>query len=316
MRIAVAVWTACTIVLGAAVAGADTVELKNGDKLEGVILEQDDDKTVLEHPLLGRIVIPANDIKEPEEDKEKPGLFGTRILAGWTRGISAGIGGASGKSKEFSMNADLGLSRETERNRMRYVARFVRARSSNETTDNAFDTRYVHDFLFPPSSWFPFAAASYRLDSQQDWLHRLGAQGGVGYEFIKNDTWEVIGRAGGGISQTLGDERAHAPPDGDPNTRPAKIGDDPVRTEPNGLAALELTWNYYEGQSLSAATLYLPDLSDTPEYRSESRAEWKIAAGFVQGLAFKFGTSFIYDSHELDKKKRDFRYYANLAYDF
>jgi len=320
MRIVVAALAVWMVVLGATLAGAETVELKSGEKLEGAILEQDDQKTVLQHLVLGRIEIPASEIKQPEEKPVQPGLFGTSFLRGWNKAVSAGLGGSTGKSHEFSLNADLNLNRETERHRMQYVARFKRARSEGTTSENALDTRYIHDFLFPPSSWFPFATAAYRLDSQQDWLHRLSAQTGVGYEFVKNDEWEVIGRVGGGVSQTLSDERAKSctviTPPPPTNEICDKQGSDPTRTEPNALLALQLLWNYAEGQSLSGATLYLPDLADAPDYRSESRAEWKIAIGVIEGLGFKVGTSFIYDTHEAGSNKRDHLYYANLVYDF
>ncbi len=308
MRISVAVFTAWTLLFAlfaGATAFADTVELKSGEKLEGVILEKDDYKIVLQHDVLGRIEIPTTEIKKPEKKPEKPGLFGTWFLRGWNKSLAAGASGSSGKSNEVNANVDLNLNRETERHRMQYVARYNFVRASHDTTEDAFDTRYTHDFLFPPSAWFPFLTASYRLDTQQEYLHRLGANAGVGYEFIKSDEWEVIGRAGGGIAQTLDDRR-----------NDTTQGKDPVRTEPNALAGLQALWNYHEGQSLSANTLYLLDLADAPNYRSESRAEWKLAVGFVEGMAFKLGTSFIYDSHEVDKFKRELRYYANLVYDF
>lgn len=313
MRIAMAA-TAALIIVWAGAARADTVELKSGEKLEGTVLEKTDEQIVMEHPVLGRIIIPASELK-PEEEIE-PGLFGTKVLEGWSKALSAGFSGSSGKSKETSINADLNLNRETERNRMQFVSRYFFARSSGNTTENAWDSRYIHDFLFPERSWFPFLTGNFRIDTQQDWRYRLSAQTGFGYEFLKNDEWELIGRLGGGIAQTLGDYRDHEEPDGNPATRPRKVGPDPVRTEPDALAALQMTWNYYDGQSLSAATLYLLDLADVPNYRSESRAEWKLAVGLVEGLAFKVGTSFIYDSHEIGKLKRDFRYYGNLVYDF
>lgn len=315
MRIAMAVTTALIIVCAGA-ARADTVELESGDKLEGEILEKNDEQIVMQHPTLGRIVIPMSDVKPAEEEKVEPGLFGTKVLEGWSKALSAGVSGSSGKSKENTANVDLNLNRETERNRMLFASRYFLARSSGNTTENAWDTRYTHDFLFPGHSFFPFLTLNYRMDTQQDWRHRLSGQAGGGYEFVKNEEWEVIGRLGGGISQTLGDYRDHEEPDGNPATRPAKVGPNPVRTEPNALAGLQTLWNYYDGQSLSAVTLYLLDLADVPNYRSESRAEWKLAVGPVEGLAFKLGTSFIYDSHEIGKLKRDFRYYGNLVYDF
>jgi hypothetical protein len=304
MTAALSAW----MLLCGSAAWADTVELKSGEKLEGVILEQDDQTLVLQHDVLGRIEIPMTEVKPPEEEEVTPGLFGTSILRGWNKAVSAGVSGSSGKSKEITVNADLHLSRELERHRTQFVARFNRARSEGSTSENALDTRFVHDFLFPPSSWFPFITVAYRLDSQQDWLHRLSGQTGVGYDFIRDEEWEFTGRIGGGVSQTLTDERR--------KEAGQKVGEDPIRTEPNSMASLQLLWNYYEGQSLSAATLYLLDLKEAPDYRSESRAEWKIAMGFVQGLAFKLGTSFIYDSHEQGSNKRDFRYYGNLVYDF
>ncbi len=305
MRFWLAVGAVLAVVCGAMAVSAETIELRTGEKLEGVILEQDDEKVVLQHLVLGRIEIPKADIKEPEEEVEKPGLFGTPILRGWNKSLSAGINGSTGKSEEVSANAQLNLNRETERHRMQYIGTYVVSRTEGSTGEHFFDTRYVHDLLFPPTNWFPFVTASYRWDTKQDWEHRVGGQAGVGYQFLDTDEWNLIGRVGSGVSQTIGDERSEP-----------KSGDAPTRTEPNVLAAIQMAWNYTEGQSLTAATLYLLDAGDAPEYRSESRGEWKIAVGLVEGLGFKAGVAYIYDSHEEGSNKKDFRYYGNIVYDF
>ncbi len=132
----------------------------------------------------------------------------------------------------------------------------------------------------------------------------------------------MIGRAGTGIAQTLTDDRAKScvstGPESDP-TDPficTKIGDDPVRTEWNGLLAAQLAWNMMEGMKLSWDTSYQPDFLDLPNFRLESRAEWKISIGYIEGLAFKLGGVYIYDAHETDEARNDRRYYANLVYDF
>ena len=78
-----------------AAARAETIELVTGDKLEGVtILEQNAERWIVEHPLLGRVEIPVDQIKPP--NKRSRGLFGTSLLAGWSRSISAGFSGSSG----------------------------------------------------------------------------------------------------------------------------------------------------------------------------------------------------------------------------
>ena len=104
MRIAAMVLAIWMGVCGSAL--AETVELKSGEKLEGTILDSNDDYVEMEHAVLGRIKIPADEIKPPEEPKVKPGLFGTSFLEGWNKALSAGLSGSDGKSNEISANVD------------------------------------------------------------------------------------------------------------------------------------------------------------------------------------------------------------------
>jgi hypothetical protein len=54
-----------TLLLSASAANAETIELKSGDKLENVVvIERSEDRLVLEHPVLGRLEIPAIEVKE------------------------------------------------------------------------------------------------------------------------------------------------------------------------------------------------------------------------------------------------------------
>ena len=295
-----AVWMGlCTAAL------AESVELVSGEKLEGVILERSDDSIEMEHPILGRIRIPNEDIKPPEEPKLKPGLFGTGFLEGWNKSLSAGLSGSDGKSNEISADADFTLQREVERHRSNYEARFNFDRGDGDTSEDQFFSKYVHDFLFPDSEIFVFVAGAYLLDTQQDWLHRLSGEAGVGHPILQTKEWGVLARLGCGVSRTLDDRRG-----------PSSTADDPLRTELNGLVGLEATWIYLEGQSFSLNSQYLHDFSDLSGLRSESGAEWKIDVGVVQGLGFKLGVNFIYDSHEQGTLRRDLRYYANIGYDF
>lgn len=298
LAIALVAWVGlCTAVR------ADTVELVSGEKLEGEILDRNADYVEMEHPILGRIQIPIEDIEPAEQPK--PGLFGTTFLEGWNKALSAGLSGSDGKSNEISANADLSLKREVARHRSSYVARFNFDRSDGDTSEDRFFTKYVHDFLFPDADFFVFLAGSYLLDTQLDWLHRVSGEAGVGHRILETDEWGVLARLGGGASRTLNDRRG-----------PSSTADDPVRTEANALVGVEATWRYREGQSLSLNSLYLHDVSDLSGLRSESRGEWKIDVALIEGLGLKLGTSFIYDSHEQGKLRRDLRYYANIGYDF
>ncbi len=284
---------------------AETIELENGDKIEGAILEKNDQVWIVEHPVLGRLEIPVDEIKPPEEENVKPGVFGTSFLKGWDKALSAGFNGSSGKSRDANINFDAHLKRETERNRMDWVARYYFSSTDKSTSDNQFDTRYVHDLLIPDAKWFPFASPHYRYDAEQNWNHRFGLDVGVGYEVLKTEKWDVLGRLGGGFAQTLTDDRDDT-----------SVGTDPVRSEWLGLAGLRLGWAMMKGMSVSWDTAYQPNFSDLPNFRLESRAEWKVAIGYVEGLSFKLGGSYIYDGHETDKTRNDRKYYGNLVYDF
>ena len=70
-------------------AQTETIELSNGDKVTGAVVERTNEKIVLTHDLFGRIEIPLAEVKPPEPPN--PGLFGTGFLAGWTRTFSLGV---------------------------------------------------------------------------------------------------------------------------------------------------------------------------------------------------------------------------------
>lgn len=323
MRIGTAAVAAAMIFCGTA--AADEIELVTGEKIEGAIIEANEDQTVIEHPVLGRLVIPDEQIRPPEKKKVNPGLFGTSFLEGWTRGAAAGWSLSTGKSDSQNFNGELGLNRTTERNRMKFISKYYYSESDGEVEDNQFDARYTHDFLIPDANWFPFASPHYTFDSQQDWNHRLGADAGVGYQFVETDEWDVLGRLGGGFSQTLKDDREETT-DVNPGQPPQHRGDNPIRSEWTALILLQGTWSYMEGQSLSASASYQPDFADlrsrndtstrTPNFRAVGNAEWKVAIGAIEGLSFKAGINYIHDSHETDSNRNDRKYYMNLAYDF
>ena len=188
MRIRCALTIVWLLVTGSAF--AETIELQSGDKLEATVLEKNDQVWIVEHPVLGRIEIPTSEIKPPEEKKVKPGLFGTSFLRDWNKSLSAGFNGSSGKSRDANVNVVARLKRKSERNRMNWVARYVFSSTDSSTSDNQFDTRYIHDFLIPEADWFPFISPHYRYDAEQDWNHRLGVDTGIGYEFLKTETWD------------------------------------------------------------------------------------------------------------------------------
>ncbi len=90
---------------------------------------------------------------------------------------------------------------------------------------------------------------------------------------------------------------------------------DDEREDANGVVAANFRWTLFEGSDLTGSTSYLPVLNDLPEFRTLSRLEWKIALGVIEGLSFKIGGSYEYDSQN-QGTNNDRKYYGNLVYDF
>jgi len=296
-------------------AAAEKVELLSGDTLEGEIVESNDEVVVMEHPVLGRLEIPVEEIKPAEV--VKPGLFGTWFLHGWDRSFSFGYAGSSGKTKETSVNADLQLHYKSDRHRIDNTYRYYYSSEDSNTVNNEADIGYLHDFLFPETDFFPYLAANYRYDAEQDWNHRLGGSTGVGYTVIDDGTYKVIPRVGGGVAKTFVDDRPCVKDGTGVCVVPKeKSGSDPVRWEYNALVGLQLGWVMMEGMGVTWNTVYELDVGDFPNFRLVSRAEYKIAIGYIDGLGIKTGIAYIYDSHESGSARNDRKWYVNLAYDF
>lgn len=291
---------AAVLMIGLALQGtasAEIVELQNGDKLEDVVvLEENERVWIVEHPVLGRLEIPASEIKPPEAEKPaevKPGVFGTSFLEGWTKAFSAGFSGSSGVTKENNVNVDLELNNETESHRDRFIARYFFTDADGLTTKNEFLTRHIHDFLIKDSKWFTYLGGGYKYDELQSWDHRYTGSAGVGYDFLNDDRFKLTGRIGPGFTVT-------------------RDGDD--REDFNGVAMLQFSWAIMEGLGFNGETAYFPVLNDLPEFRSFAKGEFKVAIGVVEGLSFKFGGSYEYDSQNVERNDR--KYYANIVYDF
>jgi putative salt-induced outer membrane protein YdiY len=281
------------------VAVAETVELKSGDKLENVVvIERTPEHVIVEHPVLGRLEIPAIEVKPEEVETVKPGLFGTRFMRGWTRSAGAGLSGSSGVTREVNMNAELNAGFESDDHRARFATRYFLSASRQNgkygNTRNDVTTVYLHDFLIADSKWFYFGSGEHRYDEFQNWKHRFVVAGGLGYDFLRNDDWTISGRFGPGYTRKTEGEN---------------------KDEANAVASFNSTWRISDGNSITFVSSYFPSLNDLPEFRSLSRLEWKVATGIVEGLGIKLGGSYEYNSTN-SGDNNDRKYYGTLIYDF
>ena len=275
-------------------AGAETLELVNGDKLSGEVIERTQDRIVLEHAVLGRIAVPTDQIQSPEP--VNPGLFGTGFLRGWKRSVEMGLSGASGNSETKDLRAGLNLGYEDATRRWKFEARYLFSEQDHDTSQNNFRTILNRDFLRPDSRWFFFAGGRYDWDDFQNWEHRLTLTGGPGYEFFASESFNLRGRIGPSLTIQRGD-------------------DDDVKGEL--LLGLEAVWRISEAQTLNLSNSIFPAMSDPGEFRNVTNAAWTIHLSERHPLALKLGIENDYESDvDRDTEKNDLKYYGSLLYSF
>jgi putative salt-induced outer membrane protein YdiY len=278
------------------VASAETLELRSGGTLEDVeVLDRNEERLLVEHPVLGRLEIPVSEIKPPEEPEVRPGLFGTSFMEGWNKALSAGFSGSSGVTKETTINAGLELKNKTDHHRDAFIANYFYASADGERSNNEFTADHLHDFLFTDSKWIAYIGGGYKYDQFQSWDHRIVGSAGAGYDFLRDDLYVLTGRIGPGFTITRG-------------------GSDD-REDFNGVAVLQGSWTIVDGIAFNAEAAYFPVLNDMPDFRTVGLAELKIAIGAIKGLSFKAGGSYEYDSQNVEERN-DRKWYGSLVYDF
>lgn len=309
------------LVLAAAPVRADEIELENGDKIEVTIIEETDDTLIVEHAQLGRMTVPRSALKPPAPPN--PGLFGTKFMEGWKRGVGFGFGGASGNSSDASINANLDFSREAETFRGVFDAGYFYSTQNGIKTTNSFTAGYQHDLLFSESKWFLFGRGRYQFDEFQPWENRISASAGVGYDFLKHKKYDLRGELGVGFSWISNNLVKAA-------VLPATPAVYQSTWKPEGVAGLSGSWRPFKGHEFTAGVTYFPDLMDWPEFRLLADAGYQIAISPIDGLSLKFGMQDEYNSTTDTsapvpgsntipprlQQKNNLKYYGNLVYEF
>lgn len=274
-------------------AESETFELANGDKVTGEVVEQTDEKIVLAHAVLGRIEIPRAEVKQPEPPN--PGLFGTGFLAGWTRTFSLGFSGQQGNSDTADIVAALDGDFEDESRRWAFDARYNFSASEGSTTQDNAMTSLARDWLFAESRWFTFARGRFDYDDFRTWKFRIQGDGGVGYEFIRRETFELRGRTGPSVVQEWSQDQFRA----------------------EWLAGPELVWTPTDTQRLIASNFFYYAFTPSTEYRNVSSFRWRWNLTEDPSLNLEAGVENEYQSDVAPgSKNNDLKYWTALGLNF
>jgi len=304
---------------------ADSVELISGDLLHGTVVEQSDRVVILDHPVLGRIELPAGQVQAvlvtpdreeddagtatpgqaaeknrtqaaavPNEDESKA-LWG-KLLAGFDKHFELGFNGSDGNSQTFNLNSAFLATKEDEDARWKLSATYYQNNDDGNRTRNEFVAEAVRDWLMPDSRWFKFANGRLEYDEFQDWRTRTSGFAGVGKLLVDTPKHNLIGRAGLGGSYEFGTVN---------------------ELVPEALVGLEWVYQINSRQKLESHVTVFPDLDEFGESRALASTAWSIQIDEADNISLKFG---LYDEYESKTqsttKHNDVKFYGALVFDF
>ncbi len=299
-----------------------TLILTNGDRLQGDLLERNQERLTIKHQLLGEMTIRTDTVSEIKTDyeaiaqqtptdetpviepadiaKAEPednGLFGTGWLIDWERRFDLGLAGSRGKSHNSQVNVAFNADLATETTRIDSRTAYYYAKSEEETSDNSFFTSINRDWLRPSVPWFHFSGGRLDIDRFKDYDYRVNANGGFGYEFTNKDTLLFVGRTGVGFNKIFGGERQEFTPE--------------------GLLGLEARWRINKAQRLALANTFHPSFDSFDSYRNLTTFDWILDLDERAGVALKVGMTNEFDTEtetEEGISKNDFKYTLSLSW--
>ena len=161
------------------------------------------------------------------------------------------------------------------------------------TTDNNLLATSTYDRRFesnPRVLWFVKGQAQWA--PLEDYEQRLSAWGGLGYEFFKKPTANLIGKIGAGYSYEFGN---------------IQQGDAQL------YASAEWDWDITENQAITGSYWITPDFADFTNFLMLARLEWTMKLPDVPGLKLLGGVRWQYQSEvPTGDIQNDIRVYAGL----
>lgn len=314
---------AAALLLGAAAARADDVGLETGEILQGKVVDRTGKELVLDHPVLGKVRIPAARVKFVVTDAEKaaaaeaarkaeaaqaravaegapaegPAGAAAESKAAWISRLELGINGAGGNTRSLNFIGGVKTERADAKGKWTADARYSRTESEGETTQSRLTSGLRRDWTTEDPRWSFFGEARYDRDQFQEWDQRAVVSAGALYKFIEEKDLFVGLRAGGAGTKEWGS--------GEPHVRP------------EGLLGVEAKYRIDDAKELVFQSTYYPDLSDMPEFRTFSSIALSIRLDEKGTLNLRFGAEHEYDTHRTgDFKRTDYRYFALLVMDF
>ncbi len=289
---------ACLLHPATAVAGK--VLLTNDDELSGVVTERDETGLTLEHQDLGTLRLEAANIQDVTLKKSDPAYVKPTVpdfFWGWDKTVSAGLNGSDGNTETLSLYARFETGYEDENDRWAFDASVFYAENDGEETQNEFQISLTKDWLFEGEPMFYWVNTKYENDRFTGFKERTSGFAGIGYDFVQDQDYTLIGRLGVGGQYEAGRVNEFTP---------------------EMLISLEGKWQINDASSLRYYTFLYPSLDPAfSEFRNVSGLAYKVSVDKANGLSLKAGVENEYQSEvAVGTEKNDLKYFAALVLDF
>jgi putative salt-induced outer membrane protein len=226
-----------------------------------------------------------------------PGVFGSGWLIDFEREFTLGVSGARGNSSNLDASAGVRLDFEDDTKRWNFDLRYYYAESGGDATKDQGYLDLTRDWLIPGERHFYFGQLRWDIDDFEAWDHRGSLGGGIGWNLIASETFDLRARTGLAVTRTFG----------------GLVED----TDLEWLIRLETDWQPTAYQTVTAYNALYPSITDTGDFRNLTGITWKIDFAESEGLALQFGVENEYESNvPRGTDRNDLQYNASLVVDF
>ena len=213
----------------------------------------------------------------------------------WEKGLELGINGSSGNAQAFSLLSAGRLRRETDRSILGIDIVYAKTEANEVLTQHYAFLNSRFDYKLGESRWSLWNVTRLEYDEFKAFDLRLAINGGLGYDFIRNDRRKLTGRFGAGASREFGGENEEWVPE-------AVFGGDYLH-------------KISDKQRLNITTDYYPAWEDFADYRLVTQAAWEMLLDEATNLSLKIGVLDRYDSTPgLGLKENDLDYFITLLW--
>ena len=218
------------------------------------------------------------------------------LTQGWQNNAEFGLDGSAGNAETLATQLGLEMKRLTDRYTMELDIDYRQASARDVVTEDNARMHYDFDRLLGDSKWAAFTKTGLEYDEFKAFDLRLNLNGGLAYNFIRDQDTQLISRVGSGVSKEFGSR------------------DD--RWKPEALFGGELSHQLNARQKIKAKFNYFPVFDDWSDYRIVTDASWETLVGESKNFSLRLAVNDRYDSTPGGRKPNDFYYSALLLYKF